>query len=155
VAAANASVDYMHARYYNGNFGRFLEVDPLLAMESSPSEPQRWNRYTYVINNPLKYTDPTGREIYLQTHHVVTIPAISYNTILQIQPGPGGSFQIGPGAPPPPDPRREEWRGREGYYGSGQEERREERWRDERRARERCDRILNPIERDRCFYSIR
>src|SRR5258706_442028 len=88
VAADNASVDYMHARYYNGNFGRFLEVDPLLAMESFPSKPQRWNRYTYVINNPLKYTDPTGREIYLQTHHVVTIPAISYNTILQIQPGP-------------------------------------------------------------------
>ena len=74
---------------------------------------------------------------------------------VQIQPGPGGSFQIGPGAPPPPEPRREEWRGREGYYGSGQEERREERWRDERRARERCDRILNPIERDRCFYSLR
>ena len=74
---------------------------------------------------------------------------------VQIQPGPGGSFQIGPGAPPPPEPRREEWREREGYYGSGREERREERWRDERRARERCDRILNPIERDRCFYSIR
>ena len=74
---------------------------------------------------------------------------------VQIQPGPGGSFQIGPGAPPSPEPRREEWREREGYYGSGREERREERWRDERRARERCDRILNPIERDRCFYSIR
>ncbi len=74
---------------------------------------------------------------------------------VQIQPWPGGSVQIGPGAPPPPEPRREEWREREGYYGSGREERREERWREERRARERCDRILNPIERDRCFYSLR
>jgi hypothetical protein len=73
---------------------------------------------------------------------------------VQIQPWPGGSVQIGPGAPPPPPPP-EEWRGREGYYGSGREERREERWREERRARERCDRILNPIERDRCFYSLR
>jgi hypothetical protein len=77
---------------------------------------------------------------------------------VQIQPGPGFSVQIGPGGPPPPDPRREdwrEWRDREGYYGSGWDERREERWREERRARERCDRILNPIERDRCFYYLR
>jgi hypothetical protein len=72
---------------------------------------------------------------------------------VQVQPAPGFSVQIGPGAPPPPPPG--EWREREGYYGSGREERREERWRDERRARERCDRILNPIERDRCFYSLR
>ena len=70
---------------------------------------------------------------------------------VQIQPWPGGSVQIGPGAPPPPPPG--DWRGREGYYGSGWEDRRGERWR-ERRARE-CDRIPNPIERDRCFASIR
>jgi hypothetical protein len=74
---------------------------------------------------------------------------------VQVQPAPGFSVQIGPRAPPPPEPLREEWRGREGYYGSGWEDRREERWREERRARERCDRILNPIERDRCFYSLR
>lgn len=74
---------------------------------------------------------------------------------VQVQPGPGFSVQIGPGGPPPPDPRREEWRNREGYYGSGWEERWEERRREERRARERCDRMLNPIERDRCFYSLR
>ena len=73
---------------------------------------------------------------------------------VQVQPAPGFSVQIGPGAPPPPEPRRDEWREREGYYGSGSEERREERWREERRARERCDRILNPIERDRCFHNL-
>jgi hypothetical protein len=75
---------------------------------------------------------------------------------VQIQPAPGFSVQIGPGAPPPPPP--EDWRGREGYregyYGSGWEDRRGERWREERRARD-CDRIPNPIERDRCFASIR
>jgi hypothetical protein len=73
---------------------------------------------------------------------------------VQLQPAPGFSVQIGPTEPPPPEPRREEWREREGYYGSGWEERREERWREERRARERCDRILNRIERDRCFYNL-
>ncbi len=74
---------------------------------------------------------------------------------VQVQPGPGFSVQIGPGSPAPPDPRREEWRDREGYHGSGREERWEERRREERRAHERCDRIPNPIERDRCFYSLR
>ena len=70
------------------------------------------------------------------------------------QPVPGFSVQIGPGAPPPPEQRREEWRDRDGYYGSSWEERREERWREEHRARERCDRIVNPWERDRCFYNL-
>ena len=76
------------------------------------------------------------------------------NAQVQVQPAPGFSGQIGPGAPPPPEPRSEEWREREGFYGSGWEERREERWREERRARERCDGLLNPVARDRCFYNL-
>jgi len=49
----------MHARYYNPNLGRFLSVDP--AMESAvPTDPQTWNRYGYVRDNPLQYVDPTG-----------------------------------------------------------------------------------------------
>src|SRR2546423_11660365 len=74
---------------------------------------------------------------------------------VQVQPGPGPGFSFDIGPRGPADPRREDWRDREGYYGSGSEDRREERWRDERRARDRCGRILNPIERDRCFYSLR
>jgi hypothetical protein len=77
---------------------------------------------------------------------------------VQVPPGPGFSIQIGPGAPPPPEPRSDEWREervREGFYGSGSEEWREERLREELRARERCDRIRNPIERHRCFDGLR
>jgi hypothetical protein len=36
---------------------------------------------------------------------------------VQVQPTPGFSVQIGPGAPPPPEPPREGWREREGFYG--------------------------------------
>ena len=72
----------------------------------------------------------------------------------QVQPGPGFSVQIGPGAPPLPPAPPDEWRGREGfregYYGSGREDRQRE-----HRARQHCDRIPNPIERDRCFASFR
>ena len=54
--------DYMHARYYGSNLGRFMVPDP--AMESATAEfPQSWNRYAYVVNNPLRFTDPTGRII--------------------------------------------------------------------------------------------
>jgi hypothetical protein len=51
----------MHARYFNPNFGRFLSVDPVLDMKEAMTEPQNWNRYAYVSNNPMKYLDPDGR----------------------------------------------------------------------------------------------
>jgi RHS repeat-associated protein len=55
-------LDYMHARYYNPVMGRFLSVDPVLDVKKAGVEPQRWNRYGYVTNNPLTYTDPDGKE---------------------------------------------------------------------------------------------
>jgi hypothetical protein len=43
--------------------GRFLSVDPVLNLKRALREPQNWNRYAYVMNNPLKYTDPTGKDV--------------------------------------------------------------------------------------------
>lgn len=51
----------MHARNYDPNLGGFLSVDPVLNVKRALREPQNWNRYAYVMNNPLKYTDPTGK----------------------------------------------------------------------------------------------
>jgi len=75
------------ARFYSTKLGRFLSPDPLvggsgplivnLALSSvqglnlpakagsfaasrAPSNPQSLDRYSYVLNNPLRYTDPTG-----------------------------------------------------------------------------------------------
>jgi len=39
--------------------GRFTSVDPLMA-SAKVSNPQTWNRYSYALNNPLRFTDPTG-----------------------------------------------------------------------------------------------
>jgi RHS repeat-associated protein len=55
---SSSGLDYMHARYYNSNAGRFLSVDPVLG---EASRPQTWNRYSYVENNPVTMSDPTGK----------------------------------------------------------------------------------------------
>jgi hypothetical protein len=47
----------MHARHYSSALGRFLSPDPLLG---SRYVPPSWNRYSYVLNNPMGSTDPTG-----------------------------------------------------------------------------------------------
>jgi RHS repeat-associated protein len=54
-------LDYMHARYYGAAWGRFLSVDPIVDITQAPNEPQMWNRYSYVTDNPLKFTDADGR----------------------------------------------------------------------------------------------
>lgn len=59
--AAAADLDYMHARYYGPAFGRFLSVDP--GFDWDKSNPQSWNLYAYVRNNPVNATDPDGRAI--------------------------------------------------------------------------------------------
>ncbi|MCV4783163.1 hypothetical protein OFM36_27340, partial [Escherichia coli] len=52
-------LDFAEARYYKNQHGRFTAVDPLLA-SGVPGNPQSWNRYIYVGNNPLFWVDPTG-----------------------------------------------------------------------------------------------
>ncbi len=47
----------MGGRIYDSHIGRFLQADPFV---QSPSNSQNFNRYSYVLNNPLSYTDPTG-----------------------------------------------------------------------------------------------
>ena len=57
----------MLARYYSAGLGRFLSVDPSLKIGKNLDNPQRWNRYTYSLNNPVKYFDPDGQDIELST----------------------------------------------------------------------------------------
>ena len=54
----------MKGRMYDPKVGRFLSTDPLV---SHPSFSQSWNPYSYVLNNPLKYVDPSGFEGYATT----------------------------------------------------------------------------------------
>ena len=47
----------MNGRIYDPRLGRFLSPDPYV---QAPYNSQNYNRYSYCLNNPLKYTDPTG-----------------------------------------------------------------------------------------------
>ena len=51
--------DFAQARYYNSKLGRFTSVDPTMA-SADIINPQTFNRYVYVGNNPVNITDPTG-----------------------------------------------------------------------------------------------
>ena len=56
---AEIQLDYSKARYYSPVQGRFTGPDPLLT-SGTPSQPQSWNRYTYCLNAPSVFVDPTG-----------------------------------------------------------------------------------------------
>ena len=82
-------LDYFLARYYSSTQGRFTSTDPFnvvleaqaaaelnprkaqAALQAYLSEPQQWNRYSYAINNPLLYVDPTGEAIQLSDNKEV------------------------------------------------------------------------------------
>jgi RHS repeat-associated protein len=53
----HADIIHMNGRIYDPTLGRFLQADPFI---QAPSNSQSYNRYAYVLNNPLSYTDPSG-----------------------------------------------------------------------------------------------
>jgi len=55
-------LDFFGARYYGSALGRFTSPDPVTGTLVHVIDPQRWNMYAYVRNNPLAFTDPDGRD---------------------------------------------------------------------------------------------
>jgi RHS repeat-associated protein len=55
--AESVGVIHMNGRIYDPHFARFLQADPFV---QDPQDLQSWNRYSYVLNNPMSYMDPTG-----------------------------------------------------------------------------------------------
>jgi RHS repeat-associated protein len=54
---ADVGLVHLNGRVYDPYIGRMLSADPVVG---DPLNGQTWNRYSYVFNNPLAYTDPTG-----------------------------------------------------------------------------------------------
>ena len=54
---AEIGLYFYNARYYDPVLGRFTQADTIVP---NPANPQTLNRYSYALNNPMRYTDPTG-----------------------------------------------------------------------------------------------
>ena len=81
----------MKARLYDPHLGQFLEPDPYV---QAPEKPMSYNRYAYCLNNPLRYTDPSG---------YIHAPAVPYDNDRDIIEDPWWSgcwaLAIGRGTP--------------------------------------------------------
>ncbi|MEM9101596.1 MAG: RHS repeat-associated core domain-containing protein [Pseudomonadota bacterium] len=54
---ASVGLIHMNGRVFDASVGRFMQADPHI---QAPKNLQSVNRYSYVLNNPLSYTDPSG-----------------------------------------------------------------------------------------------
>src|SRR4030066_2211919 len=61
--AENGLYNY-NARMYDPIIGRFISADSIVPQ---PFNPQSLNRYTYCLNNPLIYVDPSGYDEWVDT----------------------------------------------------------------------------------------
>jgi RHS repeat-associated protein len=66
---------HMNGRVYDYNLGRFLSVDPFI---QSPTNSQSLNPYSYIMNNPLAGTDPTGYASKTETEDVKEVQTGSH-----------------------------------------------------------------------------
>jgi RHS repeat-associated protein len=53
-------LDYAMARYYHRQTARFISPDSWAYAD--PLNPHTWNQYAYVMNNPLRWIDPSGHQ---------------------------------------------------------------------------------------------
>jgi RHS repeat-associated protein len=74
-------LSYYNARWYDARLGRFISADTLVP---NPANPQAFNRYSYVFNNPLRFTAPSGR------------CPVGYCPIFDPGPGSGGGSKPAP-----------------------------------------------------------
>lgn len=89
---------HMNGRVYDPSIGRFMSADPYI---QSPYNLQSYNRYSYVMNNPLGYTDPSGyfswKKVFKNKifRAVVAVAAAYFTGYYDFGVSAGGSSSIG------------------------------------------------------------
>jgi RHS repeat-associated protein len=71
---AESGLDFFGARYYGSMMGRFMSPDDGSGVYADSGNPQSWNLYGYVQNNPLSNVDPDGHDcIYLNGDNTLNL----------------------------------------------------------------------------------
>ena len=104
----NSNLYYYGQRYYQPEVGRFIQPDPVSKYLTDPQKlnqatgqdlqeflenPQKLNEYSYTINNPVKYTDPTGEFPILIPVAIAVFSGVFFNGIKTAH-APGNSTPI-------------------------------------------------------------
>jgi RHS repeat-associated protein len=85
---AESGLDYFGARYLASGLGRWMSPDPGKISLRTLANPQKWNKYNYVLNNPLAMIDPDGQqEMWIQFRAFIPQSNVGY-----IGKGDGRSF---------------------------------------------------------------
>ena len=84
----DTGLNYMQARYYDPNIGRFLSIDPVGFAETGL--PQQFNRYAYTWNDPINAKDPDGEFVQFVAKFVVDV-----GLEVAIQAASGESINLG------------------------------------------------------------
>src|SRR5690606_16772663 len=75
--ADEVGIIHMNGRIYDPKLGRFLQADPFV---QAPDDLQMYNRYSYVRNNPLNATDPSGYFSFKQIFSIAVVAIVSIAT---------------------------------------------------------------------------
>ena len=87
----SVNIIHMNGRLYDPKLHRFMQPDNFI---QDPTNTQNHNRYGYVLNNPLKYTDPSGEEIVIGTAIAIgaAVAALTYTVTALVADVP---FSVG------------------------------------------------------------
>jgi uncharacterized protein RhaS with RHS repeats len=66
---------HMNGRVYDPLIGRFMSADPFIQAQGNL---QSYNRYAYVMNNPLNLTDPSGYSFWTDIRDSIIKPVVAF-----------------------------------------------------------------------------
>jgi len=89
---SESGLDNFGARYDSSSLGRFMSPDPIYIEAGKLADPQQLNLYSYVRNNPLNLTDPTGMLVDVNCQQVSA--AQCSQTVTDFNNRDGAQFQV-------------------------------------------------------------
>jgi RHS repeat-associated protein len=99
-----SGLDYFGARYYGSSMGKWSSPDPSGLLLADPLNPQSFNLYSYVGNNPVRFFDPDGLSKDCGgggDKSVVCLVTSAWDWLSSHVGGGGGGGNGGGGNPPP------------------------------------------------------